>query len=158
MRFSTTTILFAIAISGGAAFAPSSLSNTKTTKIYSSVEVLVESESAPVEIVVADEQKQKEDFVGPVTAELINSRLEEELEKMRLKDQTSKQLTKEVRISYILYVISFYICYYHIHILICFVYIRMQFNNSIHLSLMMVFCCCMSYICHNIQYSYCNNC
>ena len=158
MRFSTTTILFAIAISGGAAFAPSSLSKTKTTKIYSSVEVLVESESAPVEIVVADEQKQKEDFVGPVTAELINSRLEEELGKMRLKDQTSKQLTKEVRISYILYVISFYICYYHIHILICFVYIRMQFNNSIRLSLMMVFCCCMSYICHNIQYSYCNNC
>lgn len=158
MRFSTTTILFAIAISGGAAFAPSSLSNTKTTKIYSSVEVLVESESAPVEIVVADEQKQKEDFVGPVTAELINSRLEEELEKMRLKDQTSKQLTKEVRISYILYVISFYICYYHIHILICFVYIRMQFNNSIHLSLIMVFCCCMSYLCHNVQYSYCNNC
>jgi len=95
MRFSTITILFAIAISGGAAFAPSSLSNTKTTKIYSSVEVLVESESAPVEIVVAAEQKQKEDFVGPVTAELINSRLEEELEKMRLKDQTSKQLTKE---------------------------------------------------------------
>jgi hypothetical protein len=111
MRYTTTTTLFAIAISSGAAFAPSSFSNTKTTKIYSSVEVLVESESAPVEIIVADEQKQKEDYVGPVTAELINSRLEEELEKMRLKDQTSKQLIKEVRISYIFYVISFYICY-----------------------------------------------
>ncbi|MGK3758518.1 MAG: hypothetical protein ACI8RD_010833 [Bacillariaceae sp.] len=104
MRYTTTTTLFAIAISGGAAFAPSSLSTTKTaTKIYSSVEVLVESESAPVEIVVADEQEQKEDYVGPVTAELINSRLEEELEKMRLKDQTSKQLTKEVRIYYYIY-------------------------------------------------------
>jgi len=99
MKFTTTATLFAIAVSGGAAFAPSSSFHKQTTKIHSSVEVLVEApagESAPVEIV--EVEADKEDYEGPITAELINSRLEKQLAKLRLKDQTSKQLEKEVRV------------------------------------------------------------
>jgi len=75
---------------------PSSSFHKQTTKIHSSVEVLVEApagESAPVEIV--EVEADKEDYEGPITAELINSRLEKQLAKLRLKDQTSKQLEKE---------------------------------------------------------------
>jgi len=113
MKFTATATLLAIAVSGGAAFAPSSLSFQKqasTTKIHSSVEVLVEApagESAPVEIVEVEV-----DTEGPVTAELINSRLETQLAKLRLKDQTSKQLEKEVRASSI----DIYIYIYHFRI------------------------------------------
>mmetsp|Transcript_20960 Transcript_20960/g.44231 ORF Transcript_20960/g.44231 Transcript_20960/m.44231 type:complete len:366 (+) Transcript_20960:237-1334(+) len=97
MQFSTTATLFAIAASGVSAFAPSSFrQQPMTTKIYNSVEVLVEApaeEVAQVEVVKVEAEK--EDYKGPLTAELINSRLEEQLAKMRLKDQTSKQLEKE---------------------------------------------------------------
>jgi len=97
MKFSTSASLFAIAVSGGAAFAPSNsvsrhlTTTTTTTKLQSSVEVLVEEaseESPQVEVV-------KEEYKGPVTAEYINSQLEKQLAKLRLKDQTSKQLEKE---------------------------------------------------------------
>ena len=76
----------------------SSVRQQTTTQIQSSVEVVVETttgESAQVEIV--EVEADKEDYEGPVTAELINSRLEKQLAKLRLKDQTSKQLEKEVR-------------------------------------------------------------
>ena len=97
MKFSTTAALFAIAVSGGAAFAPSPsfgrISTTqKTTKLQETVEVTVE---APSEEAV-EVQANKEDYKGPVTAEYINSQLEKQLAKLRLKDQTSKQLEKEV--------------------------------------------------------------
>lgn len=97
MKFSTSATLFAIAVSGGAAFAPSSsigrISTTKkTTKLHETVEVTVEAPSEEVAAVQAN----KEDYKGPVTAEYINSQLEKQLAKLRLKDQTSKQLEKEV--------------------------------------------------------------
>ena len=102
MRFATKCKLLVIGLTGVEAFVAPSPPSLKThldhwsTQIYSSAEVLVElqSESAPTEIIAV--QDEKEDQVGPVTAELINSRLEKQLAKMRLKDQTSKQLTKEV--------------------------------------------------------------
>jgi len=97
MKFTTSATLFAIAISGGSAFAPSSsVRQTSITKIHSSVEVVVEvpaGESSQVE--VPEVEADKEDYEGPVTAEYINSRLEKQLAKLRLKDQTSKQLEKE---------------------------------------------------------------
>ena len=104
MKFSTSATLFAIAVSGGAAFAPSNFASrqsttTTTTKLHETVEVLVEApseESPQVEVVKIDADK--EDYEGPVTAEYINSRLEEQLAKLRLNDQTSKQLEKEVRL------------------------------------------------------------
>ena len=99
MRFTTSAVFFAAAVSVGTAFtfAPSPLTKTltKTTQLCSSVEVLVENpseESEQEETVVAN----KEDYKGPITAEYINSRLEKQLAKMRLKDQKSKQLEKEV--------------------------------------------------------------
>mmetsp|Transcript_3014 Transcript_3014/g.8205 ORF Transcript_3014/g.8205 Transcript_3014/m.8205 type:complete len:375 (-) Transcript_3014:1958-3082(-) len=105
MKFSTSAALFAIAVSGGAAFAPSNFvarhsttttTTTSTTKLRDSVEVLVEAaseESPQVEVVKVDGDK--EDYEGPVTAEYINSRLEQQLAKLRLKDQTSKELEEE---------------------------------------------------------------
>ena len=103
MKFSTSATLFAIAISGGAAFAPSQPSfrrpaTTSTTAIHSSVEVVVEapSEETP-QVEVVKVEADKEAYKGPITAEYINSRLEAQLAKLRLKDQTSKQLEKEVR-------------------------------------------------------------
>jgi hypothetical protein len=104
MKFSTTATLFAIAVSGGAAFAPSpsfrrqATTSSTSTIIHSSVEVIVEApseESPQVEVVKVEADK--EDYKGPITAEYINSRLEAQLAKLRLKDQTSKQLEKEVR-------------------------------------------------------------
>jgi hypothetical protein len=105
MKFSTSATLFAIAVSGGAAFAPSQPSfrrpattSTTSTAIHSSVEVVVEApseESPQVEVVKVEADK--EAYKGPITAEYINSRLEAQLAKLRLKDQTSKQLEKEVR-------------------------------------------------------------
>jgi len=101
MKFSTSATLFAIAISGGAAFAPSQPSfrrpaTTSTTAIHSSVEVVVEapSEETP-QVEVVKVEADKEAYKGPITAEYINSRLEAQLAKLRLKDQTSKQLEKE---------------------------------------------------------------
>lgn len=126
MYFISIATSFAIAVDMGAAFAPSSSFQnhhhrveitTRTMKIHSSVEVLVEGpiESA-LEIVAVEEEK--EEYVGPLTAELINSRLEQQLEKMRLKDQTSKQLTKEVRFTIFLFIIS--VCMHHVEIqLVC---------------------------------------
>jgi len=103
MHFISIATSFAVMVDMGASFTPSSSFQnphhrveitTRTMKIHSSVEVLVEGpiESA-LEIVAVEEET--EEYVGPLTAELINSRLEQQLEKMRLKDQTSKQLTKE---------------------------------------------------------------
>ncbi len=98
MKFSISATFFAIAVSGGAAFAPSPylgrISTTqKITKLQETVEVTVEAPSIEVVVVQAD----KEDYKGPVTAEYINSQLEKQLAKLRIKDQTSKQLEKEVR-------------------------------------------------------------
>ena len=55
-------------------------------------EVLVEQEIPQVEVVAVQEEAEEVE----ITAETINQKTEQELEKMRLKDQTSKQLTKEV--------------------------------------------------------------
>ena len=99
MKFSTSATLFAIAITGGAAFAPPSPSfgrtATASTKVQETVQVSVEAESPQIEIV--EVEADKEDYEGPVTAEYINAQLEKQLAKLRLKDQTSKQLEKEVR-------------------------------------------------------------
>ena len=92
MKFCISAILFVVAVSGAAAFAPSTSSVVRSTKLHQgSVEVTVEAEAPQVEV-----QADKEDYKGPVTAEYINAQLEKQLAKLRLKDQTSKQLTKEV--------------------------------------------------------------
>lgn len=109
---SIATTLFLTGILKGDAFSPSSVTlscrnhqhlggyDKPTTAIYSAVEVLVEgpSESTPVEIVAVEEEvteNEKEDAAGPVSAELINSRLEKQRAKMRLKDEKSLELSKE---------------------------------------------------------------
>jgi hypothetical protein len=100
MKFSTSATLFALAVSGGAAFAPSSsVQRADTTKLQqSSAQILVEvpTEDFP-QVEIVQVEADKEDYEGPITAEYINSQLEKQLAKMRLKDQTSKQLEKEVR-------------------------------------------------------------
>lgn len=100
MKFTTSATLFAIAVSGGSAFAPSHdfriQTATTTTKLRSSVEVVVEApEEESPQVEVAKLEANKEKYAGPITAEYINSRLEKQLAKLRLKDQTSKQLEKE---------------------------------------------------------------
>lgn len=112
---SIATTLFLTGILKGDAFSPSSVTlscrnhqhlggyDKPTTAIYSAVEVLVEgpSESTPVEIVAVEEEvteNEKEDAAGPVSAELIISRLEKQRAKMRLKDEKSLELSKEVRL------------------------------------------------------------
>lgn len=95
MKFSTSAILLSLAASRADAFAPSR-SARMSTHVHGSVEVMVEAESAPIEVV--EVEGEKEDYKGPVTAEYINGQLEKQLAKLRLKDQTSKQLEKEVSV------------------------------------------------------------
>mmetsp|Transcript_48519 Transcript_48519/g.52411 ORF Transcript_48519/g.52411 Transcript_48519/m.52411 type:complete len:373 (-) Transcript_48519:436-1554(-) len=104
MHFISIATSFAIMVDMGASFTPSSsfqnyhhhaVITTRTTKIHSSVEVLVEEGQIKSDLEIVAVEEEKEEYVGPLTAELINSRLEQQLEKMRLKDQQSKQLTKE---------------------------------------------------------------
>ncbi|KAL3907970.1 MAG: hypothetical protein SGILL_008660 [Bacillariaceae sp.] len=113
MRFSLAVVVLASTVSIGAPFATQPASSTRwstlsspstattaDTALYSTMEeqeVLVEaaSEQTQVQIVAVAEEEEQVEELKEVTAESINERLEQQLQKMRLKDQTSKQLTKE---------------------------------------------------------------
>lgn len=71
-----------------------------TTQIFSSIDeqLLISEPLEKVEelkTIEDEDEESKQDTEGPITAKIINSRLEKQLSKMRLKDQTSKQLAKE---------------------------------------------------------------